>query len=191
MAKPGRTGAYANQASAEVGDAIAFVLDDGNWTESPTFFEVNIAPPGFTRVAPTPGFPLSAASLGGIAGCKMLYIIFVRGVNAEGAGDWFPLQWTVSTVATTARTLYGLPVDWPATPQHVMGGGAMVLYVKRPGSSPVGPIGVFYVNDIALDGSATLYGAAFKGFQILANGVGATFLRASDPGWEVIIDTNG
>lgn len=182
MAKPGRSSDYADQSSAEVGDAISFALDDSNWTENPTEFEVNVLPPGFT---------FAAGSLGGIAGCKMLYIIFVRGINAEGAGEWFPLEWTVSTAGVTGRTLYGLPVEWPATPQHAAAGGAIVLFVVRTGRSPSGPIGVFYVNDIAIDGSAARYGDAFRGFQILASGVGATFLRASNPGWELIIDTNG
>lgn len=188
MAKPGRSLAYANQASADVGDAISFALDDGNWTGSPKSFEVNVMPPGFL---PLDGLLPLGGSLTGVAGCKMLYILFVRGINAEGAGDWFPLQWTVASVATTARTLYGLPIEWPATPQHAAGGGAIIIRVARPGQSAHGAIGVFSVNDIRIDGTADRYGDAFRGFQILANGVGATFLKASDPGWEIIIDTNG
>lgn len=183
MAVPGRSLAYANQASAEVGDAIDFDLDDGNWTESPTSFEVALRPPGFLEDVP--------GTLNGVAGCKMLYIIFVRGINSEGVGEWFPLQWTVSTVATTARTLYGLPIAWPATPQHAAAAGAMVIRVARPGQAAYGAVGIFYVNDIDVDGTADRYGDSFRGFQILANGVGATFIRASVPGWEITIDTNG
>jgi len=184
MAKPGRTGAYANQSSAEVGDPIAFNLDDGNWTDSPTEFEVDTLPPGFTT---------NGQSLAGAAGCKMVYIIFVRGVNAEGFGDWFPLQWIVSTASATARTLYGLPVAWPALPQHPLGTPA-VVYIKRAtlgGAQSSSGSGVLIVNDIAIDESASPYDASFLRSQLLLNGVGNTFLRATVPGWEIIIDTNG
>ncbi len=184
MAKPGRSGAYANQSSAEVGNAVSFALDDSNWTESPKSFEVNVLPPGFTIDA-------AGLNLGGVAGCKMLYILFVRGINAEGAGEWFPLQWIVSTAEVTGRTLYGLPIDWPATPQHALGAGAIVIRAVRPGQIAAGASGALYVNDIGIDGTSDIYTEDFRSSQILANGVGATFLRASVPGWEIIIDTNG
>lgn len=190
MAKPGRSIAYADKSSAEVGDAISFALDDTNWTENPTSFEVNLAPPGFTLVGGTLG-PNSAVSLGGVAGCKMLYNIFVRGKNAEGFGLWFPLQWTVSTAEATARTLFGLPLEWPATPQQAAGGSPSVIFTHRTGQSPSGARGIMYVNDIDVDGTAAKYNDSFRGLQLLSNGVGAVYLKASDPGWEVIHDTNG
>lgn len=189
MATPGRSPAYADQSTANVGVAISFALDDGNWTESPKSFEVNILPPGFTRTGDT---------LDGLSGCQMVYFIFVRGINSEGAGDWFPLKWTVSSIDATGRTLYGLPLAWPATPQHPAAGPPISILEVRSGAGEQGsPIGVMFVNDIGfsngieIDGTAARYGDGFKGLQLISNSVGDTFLKASHPGWEVIIDTNG
>jgi len=181
MALPGRSLAYADQASANVGDAIAFALDDSNWTESPTGFQVNKLPPGFTQVA---------QALAGVAGCKMDYTLFVRGINSDGAGDWFPLRWVVSSVASTGRTLLGLPLVWPAAPQHPGLGVSAVVDVVLAGHDP-GPIGSMSLNDIAIDGTATNYTSRIQGEQFLLNGVGDTFFKASDPGWLVILDING
>ena len=181
MAVPGRSLAYADQASADVGDAIAFALDDGNWTESPTDFEVNKLPPGFTQVA---------QALAGVAGCKMDYTIFVRGINSDGFGAWFPLRWVVSSIASTGRTLLGLPLEWPAAPQHPGGGTSAVIDVILAGLNP-GLVGSMMLNDIEIDGTATTYTTRIQGEQFLLNGVGDTFLKASDPGWILILDING
>ena len=179
MAKPGRSLAYADQASADIDDVIAFALDDGNWTESPTSFEVNKLPPGFTQVA---------QALAGVAGCKMDYTLFVRGINSDGAGDWFPLRWVVSSIASTGRTLFGLPLEWPGVAQHPAGGNATIDVVLA-GHNP-GPVGSMSLNDIEIDGTATKYTSRIQGEQFLLNGVGDTFLKASDPGWVVILDIN-
>ena len=180
MAVPGRSLVYADQASADVGDAIAFALDDGNWTESPTSFEVNKLPPGFTQVA---------QALAGIAGCQMDYTLFVRGINSDGFGEWFPLRWVVTSVAVTGRTLLGLPLEWPGTAQHPSGGNAIIDVILA-GLNP-GLFGSMKLNDIAIDGTATTYTTQIQGCQFLLNGVGDTFLKASHPGWVVILDTNG
>lgn len=179
MPVPGRSLAYADQASADVNDAIAFALDDGNWTESPTSFEVNLLPPGFTQVA---------QALAGVAGCKMDYAIFVRGVNSDGFGDYFPLRWVVSSIASTGRTLLGLPLEWPVVAQHPLGGNA-TIDVFLAGHNP-GLVGSMSLNDIAIDGTATNYTERIQGEQFLLNGVGDTFLKASDPGWVVLLDIN-
>lgn len=194
MAVPERSIAYVGQSDIDLGLPVAFALDDGNWTESPTVFEVSTLPPGFTIDG---AGPREGLNLGGQTECKMVYTIFVRGVNAEGAGDFFPLQWDVASVAVTGRTLHGLPLVWPAAPQIPLGGGPSVIFLQLPGVSPSGPAGLLYVNDIGLDGgisvdgTASKYGPAFKGLQLLPNGIANTFLRATKPGWEVIIDTNG
>ena len=180
MAVPGRSLAYVGQTSADVGDVISFALDDGNWTGSPDSFEVNKLPPGFT---------VAAGSLGGVAGCKMDYTLFVRGTNSEGTGEWWPLGWVVSSVASTGRTLFGLPLEWPAAPQHAGGGTRAVIDVISAGKNP-GPFGSMLINDDAIDGTATAYTTGIQGEQFLVSDVGDTFLKASDPGWTVIIDIN-
>ena len=181
MALPGRSLAYADQASADVGDAIAFALDDGNWTESPTSFEVAKLPPGFIQVV---------QALAGVAGCKMDYTLFVRGANSDGVGDWFPLRWVVASIAPTGRTLLGLPLEWPAAPQHPGGGTKATIDVVLAGHNP-GKVGSMSLNDIEVDGTATNYTERIQDEQFLLNGVGDTFLKASDPGWVVILDING
>ncbi len=189
MAKPGRSIPYADEDDPDLETAVAFVLDDGNWTESPTRFEVNILPPGFTIDA-------DGLNLGGQTECQMIYTIFVRGINSEGFGDWFPLQWDVVSVTPTGRTLHGLPLVWPAVAQHLSGTPA-VIFVQRPGLTPSGFGGLLYVNDIGIDGNvsvdgtASKYGPDFKSLQLLPSGTADTFLRATLPGWEVIIDVNG
>lgn len=197
MAVPSRSQPYTPQTSDEVGDAVSFDVNDGAWTENPTQFEINFLPPGFTFDG--------TQNLGGEAGCKMLYIIFVRALNADGLSDWKPLQWTVSTVETTGRTLYGLPTVWPSSPQHPSGSTA-VLEVKLAGVavSPFTPSrsegisegvagsrGSLFMNDIAnVNGTSRVFTQSIQGVDIIVSGDGDTFLRASAPGWEVVIDVN-
>ena len=191
MARPGRSQAYADQSDTEVGDPVAFVLDDSFWTESPTAFQVNKLPPSFTLDA-------AGLNLGGETGCQMDYTLFVRGVNSEGPGDWFPLRWTVATTAATEVTLYGLPVEWPATPQIASGTAASVLIVTpglgtfggAQGKQGAGAVGQVYVNDIAIDGTSQKYGSEMQNRQLIVSAGGASFFRATDPGWEILVDLN-
>lgn len=178
MAVPGRSLAYADQSTVGVGTAIAFALDDGNWTNSPTSFKINRLPPSFTT---------DGQDLGGVSGCRMVYTLFVRGVNSEGFGAWFPLKWSV-TAAGTGRILYGVPVAWPGAAQHALGSAA-TIFVQAHGRRPTS--GLFYINEVAIDGTSSKYGPDFVGYQILINGVANTFFRATEPGWEIILDTNG
>lgn len=181
MAVPGRTGAYVAQSSTDVGEAIAYGLNDAQWTNNPTSFEVNRLPSGFTT---------DGQSLGGVAGCKMLYTLFIRGVNADGRSEWVPLLWTVPAVAEPSeRTLIGVPMDWPATAQSLSGQAAVILVIGPGKGLATGP-GLLYVNDGGVDGNATKYGPSFRGNQLILNGAADTFFRADAPGWEIIRDEN-
>ena len=188
MAVPGRSIAYVDQSSTDVGEAVAFALDDGNWTESPTSFEVVRLPPDFTLT--------DGLNLGGVTECKMDYTIFVRGVNTEGAGEFLPLRWTVPSIATTGRTLYGLPTVYPVTAQiPALTAASVILQAAglsppAPGLKRAGPVGKCLVNDIAVNGTAARYGFEFLNKQIINSTNPPGFFRATHPGFEITIDTN-
>ena len=188
MAVPGRSIDYVDQSSTDVGEAVAFALDDGNWTENPTSFEVAKLPPDFTLT--------DGLNLGGVTECHMEYTIFVRGVNTEGAGEFLPLRWTVASIASTNRTLYGIPLVYPATPQIPAATAASVilqaagLNPPAPGLPVAGPVGKLLVNDIAVNGTAARYGFEFLNKQLVVSAAGASFFRATNPGFEITIDTN-
>ncbi len=184
MAVPGRSGAYVAQID-DIGDAISFDLDDTKWTNNPTSFEVNTLPPGFTFDGDQ--------TLEGTQTTKMVYTLFIRASNADGSSAWVPLLWTVNvTIEVTFRTLYGLSLAW--TELHPIAGGDAVVDILRGtlrGRQTPGGSGLLLTNDIGNDGTAARYDSSRVDTQLLLDGVAASFFRATEPGWEIVIDTLG
>jgi len=184
MAVPVFTGPY-TPVTAQVVDIAAPVTDvTTGWSGADTF-EVNTLPPGLV---------FDGTSLSGFNRVLMEYFIFIRGVNDDGPADWEPLQWSVTSGLTTARTLYGLNREYFLVHSS---GTSSVLTVKK--ATPTGRqstwnAGLLLINDVGdstdRDGTSADYNSEFIGQQILLNGIADTFARATEPGWEIIIDTS-
>jgi len=179
MAPPIHTIPYIPQVST-FNDPVNFDISV-NWTGA-DFFEVNTLPPGFTFDGDV--------NLGGIANTQMSYFIFIRAGNDDGLSDWQPLLWTIAAGAgATKRTLYGLSLDYQLLNPL---GTAAVIFIKtatKTGRQSTWNAGVMFINDIEDDGNAAKYDASFVNSQIILDGGSDTQIRATEPGWEIIIDT--
>lgn len=173
MAIPILTVPYTPQAYTVL-DAISLDIST-NWSNA-TFFDIASLPPDTSYVEAT-------TTITGTASTQMVYTVYIRGGNSDGVAAWAPLLLT-TTGQITERTLYGLSQDWALV--HSAGSTA-VIYIKqatttRPGS------GVMLINDIDNDGNASTNPPSALFSQIVLNGGSATWLRATQPGWEIIID---
>jgi hypothetical protein len=150
-------------------------------------FDVSVGWTGAKRyevAALPPGFAFDGLDITGTPLVQMFYTLFIRGVNDEGPGDWAPLRWDATGGAASARTLWGLSLAFQNV--HASGSGAVLFF--KVATNEVS--GVLLINDIARDGSASDYDASFRKSQIVLNGVANAFVRATVPGWEIIIDTS-
>lgn len=155
-------------------DAISLDIST-NWSNA-TSFDVASVPPDTSYVAAT-------TTIAGTASTQMVYTVYIRGRNSDGAAAWAPLLLT-TTGQTTERTLYGLSQNWALV--HSAGSTA-VIYIKQATKNVPGT-GVMLINDIDNDGNASTNPPSALFSQIVLNGGSATWLRATQPGWEVIID---
>lgn len=181
MAVPSFAGPYADQLNQVIDTAVAFDITAG-WTGADSF-EVNTLPPGFT---------FDGTNLGGVNRSLMDYTIFIRGVNADGAADWEPLHWTTAGAPATERVLWGLSLEYQTVNPL---GTASILYIEtatRTGRQSTWNAGLMFVNDVGdsidRDGTSARYDSSWVGSQILLSGGADTLVRASVPGWEIIID---
>ena len=123
----------------------------------------------------------------------MVYFVYVRARNADGFSSWEPIKWTVDIGASedTTRILYGLSFEF----QNLnLAGIPATLFFKQAtlkGRSSPGGAGAMLISDIAQDGNSARYDATYLNTQILLGGATDSFIRATEPGWEIIIDTAG
>lgn len=183
MAVPTFAGPYATQ--NEIVDTTVNFDASAGWTDAVSF-EVAVKPPGFL-------FDEATGVFSGDNNALMDYTIFVRGIGlldekpAGVNGGFEPLQWITTGGPVTLRKLWGLSLEY----QEVNAQGiAATLFGKR---MPSGA-GTMFINDIGdsiiRDGTADQYDAGLLIKQILLSGGADTLIRATVPGWEIIIDTS-
>ncbi len=151
-----------------------------NWTGA-TSFEIASLPPDTS-------YGIFTTSIVGTATTLMDYIVFIRGINDDGAADWAPALWT-TVGGASQRKLYGLSLDW--TNLHPAGSTG-VIFIKQATKHAPGNFsntGVMLINDIGNDGNASIVPSTNLYSQIVVNGASDTYIRATYPGWEIIIDT--
>jgi len=159
------------------------------WTGA-TSFDIASLPPDLT-------YDSTSYTISGPVTTLMKYTVYIRGVNSFGAADWEPLYIEVFNppptpggMPSSLRTLFGLPIEWQ---QVVEIGTKSVIFIKQatlyaPGN--FSGTGRMLINDVANDGNATIYPSNKLYTQILTNGGSYVYARATEPGWEIIVDTS-
>ena len=177
MAVPLLTIPYASQnnvLSAPINVDIA-----PNWAGA-TSFEIASLPPDTV-------YDSATTSIVGSATTEMLYTVYIRGVNSDGAGEWAPAIYT-TTGQITDRTLRGLSTEWQEV--HPAGSSAVIFIRQATIAAPgnFSGTGRMLVNDLANDGNASIFSSTELYTQIVLNGGSSTWVRATMPGWEIIVD---
>ena len=151
-----------------------------NWTGA-TSFEIASLPPDTVYDSPI-------TTIVGVATTEMNYTVYIRGVNSDGVGDWAPALYT-TTGQITQRILWGLSTEWQEV--HTAGTSA-VIFIKQATIAAPGNFsgtGRMLINDLANDGNSSIYPSNELYTQIVLNGGSDTWVRATMPGWEIIVDT--
>ena len=151
-----------------------------------TSYEVAYLPPDITYDAQT-------TSIVGTATTRMNYKVSIRGVNFSGdhgakvVGEWKIQIYTTTDPATT-RVLFGLDTNW----QLIQAAGlSSVVFIKQ--ATRIAPgnfshTGRLLINDIENEGNASIYPSTALYSQILLSGASNTYVRASELGWELVVD---
>lgn len=178
MAVPTHDSPYTPQAIA-LDAAVSFDITQ-DWSNADTW-EINTLPPGFT---------FDGTDLGGTGDTEQFYTIFVRAGNADGFSDWQPLQFDVNAgVPATDRLLRGLSLAWV----QILTATAAVITIKKAGPSgrqSSWNMGMLLVSDIGNDGNAAEYRPNFLDENFSVSVAANTFVRATEPGWEIVVDTS-
>lgn len=178
MPIPVLTTPYAPEASV-FNDAVALDIST-NWLDA-DFFEIASLPPGFTFDG--------GNDIGGVAKANMNYTLYIRAGNDDGLSDWKPLVWIVTGQATN-RILWGLSFDWQVVNASPNAGVIYIKQATKTGRQSTWNAGVMLVNDTDEDSNAARYDSSWIGSQIVLNGTADTQLRATEPGWEIILDNS-
>jgi len=153
-----------------------------NWSGA-TSFEIASPPPDTIYASDT-------TSIVGTATTQMIYTVYIRGVNAAGAADWASLL-MVTTGQVTSQVLWGLSVEWQLINPVGAEGYFFIKQATIGAPGNFSETGRLLINDIANDGNAIIYPSNRLYSQIDFDSTENTLARATEPGWELIINTSG